>query len=234
MAVKYNNDEVMPLADQEVLVSFDEDATVGDNGLFGPEWFTVGILVDDSELDIGRGLDEEEISGKGRGVVARRYKPGAVTGAYEVMSNNKVTDFIAFPDRVIKGNVELERHTSKVARLMTAYVNVREDGIVEVRVSRIPATHRMEALGRNETPAGKQVSVGFIPDAETKVVFEKFTFKVKEDGTMVEITPKVVVPQAEIPEHEDNYQAGGGKPDGVITPEKIEGADEEDTQEGGA
>lgn len=234
MPVKYDNNEVLPLADQEVLVSFDETATVGDNGLFGPEWYTVGILVDDSELGIGRGLDEEEISGKGRGVVARRFKPGAVTGAYEVMSDNAVTDFIAFPDRVVKGNVELERHTSKVARLMTAYVNISEDGIVEVRVSRIPATHRIEALGRNETPAGKQVSVGFIPDAETKVVFEKFRFKVKEDGTMVEITPKVVVPQAEIADNPDNYQAGGGKPDGVIAPEKIEDVGEESAPEGGA
>ena len=88
MAVKYNVSDVLPLADQEVLVSLDEDATIGDNGLFGPEWHTVGILVDDSELAISRAIDEETINGKGRGVLARRYKPGDVTGAYEVLSRN--------------------------------------------------------------------------------------------------------------------------------------------------
>lgn len=221
MAVKYDSNDVLPLTDQEVLVSLDPDAKIGDNGLFGPEWHTVGILVDDSELQISRGLDEETVSGKGRGVLARRFKPGDVTGQYEVLSDNEVTDYIAFPDAVVKNNVRLERHTSKVAMLQTAYVNVREDGVIEVRVSRIPATHRIETLGRNETPAGKTVTVGFRPDGD-KVIFEKVMFKVQEDGTLVDITPKVIVPQAEITENEDNYQVGEGNPDGVITPETLE------------
>ncbi|MGV0327305.1 hypothetical protein ACUY2E_10265 [Corynebacterium confusum] len=221
MAVKYDSNDVLPLTDQEVLVSLDPDAKIGDNGLFGPEWHTVGILVDDSELQISRGLDEETVSGKGRGVLARRFKPGDVTGQYEVLSDNEVTDYIAFPDAVVKNNVRLERHTSKVAMLQTAYVNVREDGVIEVRVSRIPATHRIETLGRNETPAGKTVTVGFRPDGD-KVIFEKVMFKVQEDGTLVDITPKVIVPQAEITDNEDNYQVGEGNPDGVITPETLE------------
>lgn len=221
MAVKYDSNDVLPLTDQEVLVSLDPDAKIGDNGLFGPEWHTVGILVDDSELQISRGLDEETVSGKGRGVLARRFKPGDVTGQYEVLSDNEVTDYIAFPDAVVKNNVRLERHTSKVAMLQTAYVNVREDGVIEVRVSRIPATHRIETLGRNETPAGKTVTVGFRPDGD-KVVFEKVMFKVQEDGTLVDITPKVIVPQSEIEENPENYQVGEGNPDGVITPETLE------------
>lgn len=221
MAVKYDVSDVLPLADQEVLVSLDPDAKVGDNGLFGPEWHTVGILVDDSELAISRGIDEETINGKGRGVVARRYKAGDVTGQYEVLSRNEMTDFIAFPDAVVSGNVRLERHTSKVASLMTAYVDIREDGVVDVRVTRIPATHRIETLGRNESPAGATVTVGFRPDAD-KVVFEKVSFRVNEDGTMTEITPKVIVAQSTIAEHPDNYQVGEGDPAGVIAPETIE------------
>lgn len=221
MAVKYDVSDVLPLADQEVLVSLDPNAKVGDNGLFGPEWHTVGILVDDSELAISRGIDEEAINGKGRGVVARRYKAGDITGQYEVLSRNEMTDYIAFPDAVVSGNVRLERHTSKVARLMTAYVDIREDGVVDVRVTRIPATHRIETLGRNESPAGATVTVGFRPDAD-KVVFEKISFRVNEDGTMTEITPKVVIPQANVAPNKDNYQVGDGNPAGVIEPEKIE------------
>jgi len=221
MAVKYDVNDVLPLADQEVLVSLDPDAKVGDNGLFGPEWHTVGILVDDSELAISRGIDEETINGKGRGVLARRYKAGDVTGQYEVLSRNEMTDYIAFPDAVVSGNVRLERHTSKVAMLMTAYVDIREDGVVDVRVTRVPATHRIETLGRNETPAGATVSVGFRPD-EDKVVFEKVSFKVNEDGTMTELKPKVVIPQAEVTPNEANYQVGDGKAAGVIKPETVE------------
>lgn len=220
MAVKYNVSDVLPLSDQEVLVSLDEDAKIGDNGLFGPEWFTVGILVDDSELAISRAIDEETINGKGRGVLARRYKPGDVTGSYEVLSRNAMTDYIAFPDAVVKNNVRLERHTGKVAKLKTAFVDIREDGVIDVRVSRIPASHRIETLGRNETPAGASVSVGFSPD-EDKVVFEKVSFKVEADGTLTDISPKVIVPQAEIEENQDNYQVGEGKADGVIKPEEL-------------
>lgn len=215
MAVKYDSNDVLPLNDQEVLVSLDPNAKIGDNGLFGPEWFTVGILVDDSELQISRGIDEETINGKGRGVLARRYKAGDVTGQYEVLSDNEITDYIAFPDASVVDNVRLERHTSKVARLMTAYVNIREDGVIEVRTTRIPATHRIETLGRNETPAGKTVTVGFRPDGD-KVVFEKVLFRVREDGTLAEIAPKVIVPQSQIAANEDNYQVGEGTPDGVI------------------
>ena len=221
MAVKYDSNDILPLNDQEVLVSFDPDAKIGDNGLFGPEWFTVGILVDDSELQISRGIDEETINGKGRGVLARRYKPGDITGQYEVLSDNDITNYIAFPDAVVKNNVRMERHTSKVAMLKTAYVNVREDGVIEVRVTRIPATHRIETLGRNETPAGKTVTVGFRPDGD-KVVFEQVLFRVKEDGSLVDIAPKVIVPQADIAENEDNYQVGEGTPDGVIAQSTVD------------
>lgn len=220
MAVKYDTNDVLPLADQEVLVSLDPDAKIGDNGLFGPEWQTVGILVDDSELAITRGIDEETINGKGRGVVARRFKAGDVTGQYEILARNEMTDFIAFPDAVVKNNVRLERHTSKTAMLMTAYVDIRQDGVIDVRVTRIPASHRIETLGRNESPSGATVTVGFRPDAD-KVVFEKVSFRVNEDGSLTEITPKVIVPQSEIAENEDNYQVGEGTPAGVIAPEEI-------------
>ena len=149
-----------------------------------------------------------------------QHQRGDVTGQYEVLSRNEMTDFIAFPDAVVSGNVRLERHTSKVASLMTAYVDIREDGVVDVRVTRIPATHRIETLGRNESPAGATVTVGFRPDAD-KVVFEKVSFRVNEDGTMTEIKPKVVVAQTEIPEDPDNYQVGSGEAAGVITPETL-------------
>ena len=104
--------------------------------------------------------------------------------------------------------------------LKTAFVDIREDGVIDVRVSRIPAAHRIETLGRNETPAGASVAVGFRPD-EDKVVFEKVSFKVEEDGTLTDISPKVIVPQADITENPDNYQVGEGTPDGVITPEEL-------------
>lgn len=221
MAVKYADNDVMPLADQEVLVSLDEGATIGDNGLFGPEWFTVGVLVDGSALEINRQLDEETTVGKGRGVVARKFKPGDVTGQYEVLSRNAVTQYIAFPDTVVSGKVGLERHTSKVARLRTAYVDYREDGIIAVRTSRLPAVHRMEQLGRNESPEGATVNIGFLPDGN-KVVFETTLFKVNKDGSMTKITPKVIVPQSQIPANADNYQAGEGTAAGVIAPETLE------------
>ena len=221
MAVKYDSNDVLPLNDQEVLVALNPDAKIGDNGLVPEDWFSVGILADDSELAISRGIDEETVNGKGRGVLARRFKPGDVTGQYEVLSNNEVTDHIAFPDAVNVNNVRLERHTGKVAMFMTAFVNIREDGVVELRVSRIPAYHRMETLGRNETPAGKTVTIGFRPDGD-KVVFEKVMFKVdKATGELVEIQPKVIVPQDQIADTEDAYQIGEGTPAGVIEPSEV-------------
>ena len=86
MAVKYDSNDVLPLNDQEVLVALNPDAKIGDNGLVPEDWFSVGILADDSELAISRGIDEETVNGKGRGVLARRFKPGDVTGQYEVLS----------------------------------------------------------------------------------------------------------------------------------------------------
>ena len=64
------------------------------------------------------------------------------------------------------------------------------------------------------------MNVGFRPDAD-KVVFEKVSFRVNEDGTMTEITPKVIVAQSTIAEDQDNYQVGEGNPAGVIAPETI-------------
>lgn len=213
MAVKFDTENVQPLADQMVLVSLNEDAKIGKGGLFGDEWYTVGILSGGSDVAIQRAVDEETVEGKGRGVVARRSNAGDLTGTYEVLEENEVTRYIAFPDAVVVDGTRIEKHTSKVAMLMTAFVEERQNGTVAIRTTRIPASHRMETIGRNETPAGKQVSVGFRTDGQ-KGVFEYREFRVEKDGSVTEITPKVFVDQSQI-KKADSFQAGEGKPEEI-------------------
>lgn len=212
MSVVFDTENIQPLADQMVLVSADENAKIGKDGLFGKEWYTVGILADGSDVAIQRAVEEETINGKGRGVVARKTSAGDLTGSYEVLEDNAITRHIAFPSAVVVDGVRIERHDGEAAMLMTAFVDVRQNGTVAVRVTRVPASHRMEAIGGNETPAGKQVNVGFRTDGQ-KGAFEYREFRVNKDGTMTEITPKVFIDQSKI-NKESSYQAGDGTPDG--------------------
>lgn len=213
MAVKFDVENIQPLADQMVLVSTNPDAKIGKAGLFGNEWSTVGILSAGSDVAIQRAVDEETTEGKGRGVVARRANAGDLTGSYEVLEENEVVRYIAFPDAVVKDGTRIELHSAKVAMLMTAFVDVRQNGTVAIRTTRVPASHRMETIGRNESPAGKQVTIGFRADGQ-KGVFEYREFRVEKDGSMTEITPKVFVDQSQITKA-DSYQAGEGKPEEI-------------------
>ena len=63
--------------------------------------------------------------------------------------------------------------------------------------------------------------MGFRPDGD-KVVFEQVLFRVQEDGSLVEIAPKVIVPQADIAADEENYQVGEGTPAGVIAQSTVD------------
>ena len=212
MPIVHDTENIQPLADQMVLVSLDENAKIGKDGLFGKEWHAVGILADGSDVAIQRAVDEETIAGKGRGVVARKTSAGDLTGSYEVLEDNAITRYIAFPSAVVVDGVRIERHDGEAAMLMTAFVDVRQNGTIAIRTTRIPASHRMETIGGNETPTGRQVNVGFRTDGQ-KGAFEYREFRVNKDGSMAEITPKVFVDQSKITKS-GSYQVGEGTPDG--------------------
>lgn len=202
---------VQPLQDMEVLISFAKSPVIGLLGLVNDDWVSAGILNDGSKIDVTRTMDEETVSGIGFGVVARKTKPGDLKATFETLEDNATTRYIAWPDSALtKDGVLVKFHSGKVAEGYVAFVYVQQDGIVQIDVTRHPATLKMENVGRGESVEGRQVEVGIIP-GDDKDVLETRWYKVQEDGTMVDITSKMFVKQSEIT-GKNTRQLGGGKP----------------------
>lgn len=180
---------VMPLADYEVFVTTHDDPKIGKDGVFPHYWISLGILADGSKIEEKRTVDQEEIKGAGFGVIATSTKPGDVTGTVEVLEENDITDYIAYPDRYTKDGVDVLRHTGKVAKLHFARVRVYDNGDVNIRVTRAKASATLEDTGRSEKVEGRQVSFKFYPD-KTKAIFEEYT--IKSDGTEPELEKNVI------------------------------------------
>lgn len=161
-----NPENIQPVVDGEVLVSFAEDPKIGADGSFGKDWYTLGILNDGSRVELNRVIDKNKTSGWGYGVVAVDTRPGELTATAETLEDNEATRAIAWPTRKpgegkrIEG-AQILYHDEKVARPFVAMVEKLQDGTTRIRASRERAIATMEDIGFGQEVSGRQVSFDF-------------------------------------------------------------------------
>lgn len=210
-----NPQGVQPLVDQLTFVSWEDDPKVGLLGMISNDWAVLGIHNDGSERGLSRAIDESTAAGTGFGVLSYAYKPGAVTGSAEIIDENPTIDYIKWPDRVVKENgVVIERNTGKVAMGHILMVDIRQDDIVALRVTREKAALRIDEQGRGQDPKATTVNIAYRTD-EHKAIFETRYFKVTNEGELVELDVRRFVNDSEIVGDLDagtKIQLGGGKP----------------------
>lgn len=214
---------VRPVEDGQVFISLVDNPQIGKNGLFGPEWHTVGILSNDGNVGLTRTVEETNTEGFGMGVVAYSFKPGAVESKFEVIEDNAVTRWIQWPDRVTKAGVDIKLHSAKVAQAYVAVVHVFQDQTVQIEVSRYKAFLTMPESGRGGGEVtGREVTVKYRPGPD-KDIFEERRFKF-EEGEFVELEPKIFVEDAKVKtaaKTGPTYQAGGLKPAEIAAAEDL-------------
>lgn len=161
-----NPENIQPVVDGEVLVSFADDPKIGADGTFGDDWYTLGILNDGSRVELNRTIDKNKTSGWGYGVVAVDTRPGELTATAETLEDNEATRAIAWPTRKegdgtrIPG-AQILYHDEKVARPYVALVEKLQDGTTRIRASRERAIATMEDIGFGQEVSGRQVSFDF-------------------------------------------------------------------------
>ena len=161
-----NPENIQPVVDGEVLVSFAEDPKIGADGTFGDDWYTLGILNDGSRVELNRTIDKNKTSGWGYGVVAVDTRPGELTATAETLEDNEATRAIAWPTRKPGDGARIEGaqilyHDEKVARPFVALVEKMQDGTTRIRASRERAIATMEDIGFGQEVSGRQVSFDF-------------------------------------------------------------------------
>lgn len=196
MAISRDPNNVTSLIDGQVLINLGDNPTVGKLGKIDATWHTLGIMPEDLNQPLTRTVDKEEVKGGGYGVVSTSYTPGAVESTVQTLEENDITRWIEFPDRVAKDGTIFERHTGKVARATVLFVKQHDNGVTELRVSRMPATLTKAEVGRGKAAEGREITISFTPDKD-KVLFEHRWFK-SEGGDVVEIAPKIFVDDTEI------------------------------------
>lgn len=199
MSLKRNPAWIADLEDRELFISFLDDPKIGLNGLFGEGWHSAGIETDDGTFALSREVTESTTSGAGYGVVSRSYKPGALTSTVDLLEDNEIVDYIQWPDtaKSSDGKVLGRRHSGKTAQAHVARVTVKNDGTVEISVTREKAFLTIPERSRADAAAGKTLNIGYKPDAD-KFVFEERFFRVESDGEVVEFTPKRFIADADI------------------------------------
>lgn len=172
---------ISPVIDGQVLVSFEEDPRIGEDGFFNEAWETVGILNDGSQISIQKAIEKNKTNGWGFGVVAVSTKPGELTASCEVLEDNPTVQKIAWPTAA----ESVLYHDGKVARCHVAFVEAREDGSMRIRATRHKAYASMEQLGYGEQVEGKQIDFDIMP-GPAKDVFDELVLD------SVEVTPATV------------------------------------------
>lgn len=161
-----NPENIQPVVDGEVLVSFAEDPKIGADGTFGDDWYTLGILNDGSRVELSRTIEKNKTSGWGYGVVAVDTRPGELTATAETLEDNEATRAIAWPTRKPGDGARIEGaqilyHDEKVARPFVALVEKMQDGTTRIRASRERAIATMEDIGFGQEVSGRQVTFDF-------------------------------------------------------------------------
>lgn len=161
-----NPENIQPVVDGEVLVSFADDPKIGADGTFGDDWYTLGILNDGSRVELSRTIEKNKTSGWGYGVVAVDTRPGELTATAETLEDNEATRAIAWPTRKPGDGARIEGaqilyHDEKVARPFVALVEKLQDGTTRIRASRERAIATMEDIGFGQEVSGRQVTFDF-------------------------------------------------------------------------
>lgn len=205
---------VQNLEDQMLFISREDDPKVGFRGLIGPAWNVLGINNQGSDVGLTRTIDSSSVAGTGFGVIAYNYTAGEVTGSAEIIDDNEVVRWIEWPDHVISNGVRIDRNTNKTARAHVLIVNIRQDGIVELKVTREKASLTISEQGRGAEKAAKTVDINYRADKH-RAVFETVYFKIEGD-TAIMLDPIRFVPDAEIKgDAKDKYQIGESKPSAI-------------------
>ena len=188
-----NPENIQPIVDGEVLVSFAEDPKIGADGTFGKDWYTLGILNDGSRVELNRTIDKNKINGWGYGVVAVDTRPGELTATAETLEENEATRAIAWPTRKdgegkrVEG-AQILYHDEKVARPFVAMVEKMQDGTTRIRASRERAIATMEDIGFGQEVSGRQVSFDF-QTGRNKDAFDEL---VLTDGAADQYTEEII------------------------------------------
>lgn len=205
---------VQNLEDQAVYISYADDPKVGLRGLIGPDWRVLGINNQGSDVGLTKNIESSSVAGTGFGVIAYNYTPGEVTGSAEIIDDNETIRNIEWPDHVISKGVRIDRNTGKVAQAHVLIVNIRQDGIVELKVTREKAALTISEQGRGTEKAAKTVDINYRAD-EHRAVFESVFFKMKGNKAIM-LDPIRFVPDAEIKgDAKDKYQIGESKPEAI-------------------
>lgn len=206
-----NPNGVQHLEDQMLFISRADDPKVGYRGLIGPDWNVLGINNQGSDVGLTRTIDSSSVAGTGFGVIAYNYTAGEVTGSAEIIDDNEVVRWIEWPDHVISKGVRIDRNSNKTAQAHVLMVNIRQDGIVELKATRAKASLTVSEQGRGTEKAAKTVDINYRAD-ENRAVFETVYFKIEGD-TAIMLDPIRFVPDAEIEgDAADKYQIGESKP----------------------
>lgn len=205
---------VQHLEDQMLFISREDDPKVGFRGLIGPAWNVLGINNQGSDVGLTRTIDSSSVAGTGFGVIAYNHTAGEVTGSAEIIDDNEVVRWIEWPDNVVSKGVRIDRNTNKTAMAHVLIVNIRQDGIVELKVTRAKASLTISEQGRGQEKAAKTVDINYRADAH-RAVFETVYFKIEGD-TAIMLDPIRFVPDAEIKgDAKDKYQIGESKPSAI-------------------
>lgn len=205
---------VQHLEDQMLFISREDDPKVGFRGLIGPAWNVLGINNQGSDVGLTRTIDSSSVAGTGFGVIAYNYTAGEVTGSVEIIDDNEIIRWIEWPDNVVSKGVRIDRNSNKTAMAHVLIVNIRQDGIVELKVTRAKASLTISEQGRGQEKAAKTVDINYRSD-EHRAVFETVYFKMKGD-TAIMLDPIRFVPDAEIKgDAKDKYQIGESKPSAI-------------------
>ncbi|ARU46727.1 hypothetical protein [Corynebacterium silvaticum] len=165
-------ENVSPLIDGQVLVSFHENPLIGFDGSFNEQWETIGILDDGTKIDIQKTVEKSKKKGWGYGVVSTTVKPGELTAKASVIERNATVDRNAWPDREDKTTEAKEKFDgvksaevpfggSAVALPYVAMVVTDQKGDLEIIASRYPAIATMQNIGYGEDPEGKEIEFDF-------------------------------------------------------------------------
>lgn len=209
-----NPNGVQHLEDQMVFISRADDPKIGYRGLINADWRVLGINNQGSDVGLTRTIESSSVAGTGFGVIAYNHTAGEVTGSVEIIDDNEVVRWIEWADNVVSKGVRIDRNTNKTAMAHVLIVNIRQDGIVELKATRAKASLTISEQGRGAEKAGKTVDINYRADKH-RAMFETVYYKIEGD-TMVQLDPTRFVPDAEIKgAAADKYQIGESKPTAI-------------------
>ena len=179
------------LEDREVLFCFDESKAQIDTttGTFVGPWHSAGVEPTDSTHGETREVSSNKTNLTG-GQTATSFTAGAVSGTVDLVPGTAVLRHIEWPDTVEKDGVLYLAHTSEVAKAIVARTYKYQSGIVEIKVSRVPALLSVQERTYGTDPQPRSLAIDY-ENGPDEVMFEQRFFKLGEDDSVREVKPKI-------------------------------------------